>query len=329
VDQRGAGRSEPALCRGLARQQLAIFAAGAEQHELVRAWRESYASCKKQMAADGLRPEWFGTQVTAADLEAVMQALGISRWNIYALSYGTTVAMTMMALHPESLRAVVLDSVFPPEPLPMTLPQTFGQALDLLFAACGADAVCAIAHPNLRATLLEAVRGLDTEVLSVSLRPGLGMEVFRLRAEVFRLIVNQALYSRQAIAVLPSFIERARDRKPEALEGLINISVRRYAAMPVGDMAAVECRDRASWQDAIPSDGGDPPASSFVAGMCKDWSMPGPPPLIASSTKTPSLVLAGKVDADRGRGHATQECRSSCSALVAMMAMPLVSGGGG
>ncbi len=70
------------------------------------------------MAADGLRPEWFGTQITVADFEDVRRALGIDRWNVYALSYGTAVAMTMMALHPEGLRAVVLDSVFPPRSAP-------------------------------------------------------------------------------------------------------------------------------------------------------------------------------------------------------------------
>ncbi len=297
VDQRGAGRSEPALCPGLARQQLAIFAAGAEQGALVRAWRASYGACRQQMAADGLQPEWFGTQVTAADFEAVRQALGIGRWNAYALSYGTAVAMTMMALHPESLRAVVLDSVLPPDPLPMTLPQSFGRALDMLFAACQADAACAAAHPGLAAVFGEAVRGLDAAPLPVSLRPGLGVDTLNMRAQVFRLIVNRALYSRQAMAALPAFIEAARDRKPMAMQGLINTAAQRYLAMSQGDMAAVECRDRARGRNAAPSDDLDnPPVSAFVAGMCRNWSAPGPPPLTAKNTAVPNLLLAGNID---------------------------------
>jgi len=296
VDQRGAGRSEPALCPGLARQQLAIFAGGSEQQALVRAWRESYGACRQEMAADGLQPEWFGTQVTAADFEAVRQALGIGRWNVYALSYGTAVAMTMMALHPENLRAVVLDSVLPPDPLPMTLPQTFGRALQMLFAACRADTTCATAHPDLAAAFSEAVQGLDADPLSVPMRPGLGVETFNLRAEAFRLIVNRALYSRQGMAALPSFIDAARDRKPMAMQGLIGAVAGGYSAMSIGVMAAVECRDRASRHEAAPDEPGNPPVNSFVAGMCEGWPTLGPPPLVAKDTEVASLLLAGKLD---------------------------------
>ncbi len=297
VDQRGAGRSEPALCPGLARRHLEIFAAGVEQQALVRAWRESYGACRQQMTAADLRPEWFGTAVTAADFEAVRQALGVGRWNIYALSYGTAVAMTMMALHPESLRAVVLDSVLPPDPVPMTTSQTFGRALDMLFAACQTDAVCTAAHPGLAAAFDEAVRGLDAEPLPVPMPLGLGVETLNLRAQVFRLVVNRALYSRKAMAVLPGFIEAARDRKAMAMQGLIGNTARRYLAMSQGDLAAVECRDRATWRDAAPSDNlDDPPGSGFVAGMCKGWSTPGPPPVIAGNTAVPSLLLAGAID---------------------------------
>ncbi len=297
VDQRGAGRSEPALCPGLARRHLAIFAAGSEQQALVQAWRESYGACRQEMAADGLQPEWFGTQVTAADFEDVRQALGIGRWNVYALSYGTAVAMTMMAMHPESLRAVVLDSVLPPDPLPMTLSQSFGLALDMLFAACQADAACATAHPGLAASFGEAVRGLDADPLPVPMPPGLGVVTLHLRAQVFRLMVNRALYSRQAMAGLPAFIEAARDRRPMAMQGLIGTIARGYLAMSLGDMAAVECRDRARGGDVAPSnDRDDPPVSAFVAGMCRNWSAPGPPPLLAKDTAISTLVLAGMVD---------------------------------
>ena len=296
VDQRGSGRSEPSLCPALSRQQLAIFATGPDQPDLTRAWRETYASCRRQMAVDGMRPEWFGTQITAADFEDVRRALGISRWTVYALSYGTGVAMTMMALHPESLRAVVLDSVFPPEPVPLTLAQSFGNALDALFSACGAHADCAAAHHDLRATFRQAEQGLDAEGLSVRLPPGLGIKTFTLRAEVFRLLVNAALYSRRGLEILPAFIANARDRKPAALAGVVASIAQSYQGMSEGIMAAVECRDRVSWQTATPSDEGDPPVSAFVPGMCRDWSQPGPPPLIARNTKIPTLLLAGLAD---------------------------------
>ena len=296
VDQRGAGRSEPALCPGLARQQVAIFAAGADQPALVRAWRDSFTQCRRDMAAAGLDPAWFGTPVTAADFEDVRQALSIERWNVYALSYGTAVALTMLAQQPAHLRAVVLDSVFPPDPLPVTLQQSFGHALELLFAACRTQPACAASHPDLVGAYRDAVRTLDATALQIPMPAGLGITAFNLRGELFRLIVNRALYSRQAMSLLPAFIDAARDRDPAALQGLVAATVRGYLSMSIGDMAAVECRDRPSWQVAAQSDGVDPPVSAFVAGSCMDWSPLGPPPLIARSAQVPTLILAGRVD---------------------------------
>ena len=82
VDQRGAGRSEPSLCPGLAREQLALFASGLDDHALAQARQASFAECRRAMDASSLRPEWFGTQVTAVDLDDVRRALGVGRWNV-------------------------------------------------------------------------------------------------------------------------------------------------------------------------------------------------------------------------------------------------------
>ena len=294
IDQRGAGNSEPLLCPDLAGKQLEIFAAGMDQATLVEAWRATYRLCRLQMAHDGINPEWFGSQISAEDLDAVRQALGIDRWNVFALSYGTAVGLSLMALHPETLRAVVLDSVLPPDPLPMTLQQSFDRALEMLFAVCRGDAACAKAHPALAATYAEALRGLDAAPLSVAMPPGSRVVTFALRAEVFRLIVDRLLYSRSGMAVLPSFTAAARDRKAGMLQAVIARVAGGYASMFLGDMAAVECRERPSWRSPSPAE--VVPVSAFVPGMCADWSQPGPPPLMPVNTNVPTLILTGALD---------------------------------
>jgi pimeloyl-ACP methyl ester carboxylesterase len=47
--------------------------------------------------------------------ESVRRALNIARWNVYGESYGTDVAMTLAALHPTTVRSMVLDSIYPPD----------------------------------------------------------------------------------------------------------------------------------------------------------------------------------------------------------------------
>ena len=112
VDQRGTGRSEPSLCSDLERKLLdANFAIAASAADDAIAARQAvYLACRDQAIGRGLDLRNFGTRVTVEDFEWVRQALRVERWNVYGESYGTTVAMTLVALHPDAVRSAVLDS---------------------------------------------------------------------------------------------------------------------------------------------------------------------------------------------------------------------------
>jgi len=136
VDQRGIGRSEPDLCRDLNRRLLdesIVFLADRTQDAKARL-RTTYMSCHDEAVKRGIDLADFGTPTTAEDIDQVRQALGIERWNVYGESYGTTVAMTLMALHPDTLRSVVLDSVYPPDPMPPPHRRLPGRVLRCLYA---------------------------------------------------------------------------------------------------------------------------------------------------------------------------------------------------
>ena len=296
VDQRGAGRSEPNLCPGLASEQLALFAAGLVDRALAEARRSSFAGCRRAMNTSGLRPDWFGTQVTAADLDDVRRALGIGRWNVYALSYGTAVALTMLARQPDTLRAVVLDGVYPPDPLPLTQPQGFARARQLLFVSCRTSPACAATHPDLAHTYDEALARLDADPLRIALPPGLGVDTMVLRAAVFRLIVDRLLYSRPGMAGLPAFIQAVYDRDATAAQALVGRAAQSFAAMSLGLTPAVECRDRAHWRAAENASDAFPLVSAFAGEGCADWSPLGPPVLIEKETTVPTLILSGEAD---------------------------------
>jgi pimeloyl-ACP methyl ester carboxylesterase len=121
VDQRGTGRSEPNLCPDLdgALLDAALAVATDPSDDALAKRRSVYAACRAEATARGFDMRDFGTSVTVADFEWVRRALGIERWNVYGESYGTTVAMTLVALHPETVRAAVLDSLYLPDPRPM------------------------------------------------------------------------------------------------------------------------------------------------------------------------------------------------------------------
>jgi pimeloyl-ACP methyl ester carboxylesterase len=83
----------------------------------------------------------FGTRVTAQDFDWVRRALGLERWNIYGESYGITVAITLMALYPGTVRSAVPDSLYPPDPVPLRS-STVSEARDAFFAHCAQDEAC-------------------------------------------------------------------------------------------------------------------------------------------------------------------------------------------
>jgi pimeloyl-ACP methyl ester carboxylesterase len=64
-------------------------------------------------ASLGARRSLFGTDDVVADLESLRQALGVERWTIDGVSYGTYVAERYALAHPRRVSRLVLDSVVP------------------------------------------------------------------------------------------------------------------------------------------------------------------------------------------------------------------------
>ena len=145
VDQRGMGRSEPRLCPDLqARLVTAMLAVVAEPTpSALAADRAVHAACHDELVGNGIDPDSFGTAATVEDYEWVRRALGVARWNVVGESYGTTVAMTLLARHPDSIRSAVLDSLNPPDDFfGMPWSMRVAQAREAFLATCRAGADC-------------------------------------------------------------------------------------------------------------------------------------------------------------------------------------------
>ena len=202
-----------------------------------------------------------------------------------------------MARYPNTLRAVVLDSVYPPDPLPLTRTQTFDAALDALFQACRSDPSCVAAHPDLATTFRETMAGLVKAPLTIVLPPGSGTSAIVLGPTLFRTAVDLALYYRSLLAMLPKVIQSVHDRDAASLQPFIAHLTQQFATESWGDAIVVECRDRPSLQapPATPSLVDDP-GILITQGICRDWIAPGPPASIASATSVPTLLLTGAID---------------------------------
>jgi pimeloyl-ACP methyl ester carboxylesterase len=66
--------------------------------------------CAKSL---GRRLGFYSTRDSVEDLEALRRALGVRRWTLDGVSYGTFVATRYAVAHPGAVKALVLDSVLP------------------------------------------------------------------------------------------------------------------------------------------------------------------------------------------------------------------------
>jgi pimeloyl-ACP methyl ester carboxylesterase len=297
IDQRGTGLSEPQICPLMDRKLLdATVSLSEDGIAAAEARRAAFDACRREAISRGIDLSNFGTRVTADDFESVRRALNIVRWNLYGESYGTDVAMTLAALHPATVRSVVLDSMYPPDPRPSRT-SIVGAARKAFFALCNADPDCFAMSGDLARAYDEAKAKLARRPLVLSRPPGSSWpnERFVLTDGAFELVVANLLYYRNFYATVPHVIMWAKDG---AREPLAAVMAKLYAAAltrRAATNAAVECRDRPHLHGtAPPSD--DVYARAELFGVCDTWVPLGPPLLIPAASTVPTLILAGAVD---------------------------------
>ncbi|MGF6228476.1 pimeloyl-ACP methyl ester carboxylesterase [Inquilinus ginsengisoli] len=129
--------------------------------------RKSVKRCWERFRDAGHDPGQITTATIAADIVDLRQALGQPAWNLWGVSFGSRVAMTVMRDYPQGLRSVILEGVLPPEANVFDYAANSGQAFDALVRACEASAACNAAYPDLEQRFLALARRLDAEPLTV------------------------------------------------------------------------------------------------------------------------------------------------------------------
>ncbi|MEW6365366.1 MAG: alpha/beta fold hydrolase [Acidobacteriota bacterium] len=140
VDQRGTNYSVPALYCSQETAGLRRSMYGSSFSEQATARVEAVEACYERLSASGIDLSAYNTFENAADIKDLRDTLGYDTVNLFGVSYGTRLSMTIMKLYPEILRSVVLDSVLPPEVNPFDeQPAGVMYALKSFFRACKTD----------------------------------------------------------------------------------------------------------------------------------------------------------------------------------------------
>ncbi len=153
MDQRGTGLSMPNLSCEDAPGETDVDV-------LTREIRR----CQARLARERVDLAGFTTKEAAADAIELRQALGYRNMDLLGASYGTTVAMTVMAQDPAGVRSVIVDSVLPPAVnFVADGPAAIHRQLDDLVARCQIQDSCREAFPRLRADLIRAFERVERD----------------------------------------------------------------------------------------------------------------------------------------------------------------------
>jgi pimeloyl-ACP methyl ester carboxylesterase len=185
VDQRGTGYSWPVL--------------NCEEVDDDRFDTEDAAldACRDRLEQEGIHLASYNSRENAADIAALIDALELEAVNLYGISYGTRLALTIMRDHPENLRSVVLDATYPPDVDSLAEgPMHMQRAFDALFAACRQSSACDAAYPDLETAFYRLLKQLNSAPYDLA-------DGYELAGTDYAESLFQALYDSELIPVLP------------------------------------------------------------------------------------------------------------------------------
>ena len=112
VDTRGTGFSTPRLgCPELDEAEVeAFYSEPYVNAQAVPIAGEALRACRQRLVAEGVHPASYNTTESAADLDALRQALGVRRWNLLAASADGMLGLTYMRMFPHGIRSAIIDS---------------------------------------------------------------------------------------------------------------------------------------------------------------------------------------------------------------------------
>jgi pimeloyl-ACP methyl ester carboxylesterase len=315
MDQRGTYLSEPALTCDVIdrfnRQQVALpLDARSTRRKHVAATRK----CRRQLVARGIDIAAYNTTENAADFADLRRALGYDQWNMFGVSYGTYLALTILRDHPEGLRSVILDSTVPPSVV--DLAEFWPNARDgfqNVFRACTAQARCRSSFPNLERTFTKLVRRLESDPVRTTVTdPATGQPtpVVLDGGALANWLVNMS-FATPALKDVPSMIAELAAGDPHRIASL-RLQVAPPGFTGYGLTYGVICSEwvpfdserdvLARGREVLPryprSVLAQPPQFTYVFDDCRVWDVPAAPASVREPTvsEIPTLILSGSFD---------------------------------
>lgn len=314
-DQRGVGYSTPSLaCPELLDLTYDLLDEDIPDEEYSARERAVINECRDGWLRAGVDLSRYNSAESAADVADLRRALGYDEWDLFGVSYGTRLALTVMRDHPEGIRSVILDSTYPPEidGVASILPGA-DRSFSELFEACASDTRCDAAYGDLEELLFSAVERLNAEPAEVWVVDFLTFEGYPalLSGDILLGLVYQGLYSDLIIPGLPRMVADAAQGRFFEAQTLMSLFLSNQAFLSVGQFLSVECHEEVPFSDAdrvATNVAEHPRLAPLVAGamaqsedayaFCREWGAGVADPIENRPVDSdiPTLVLSGRFD---------------------------------
>jgi pimeloyl-ACP methyl ester carboxylesterase len=222
-DTRGTGYSQPRLCPDLGKEFLAILAKNQSPSEDEEQKVNAALACKSDLIKKGINVDVYHSTSVAKDLHALKNSLGYAKWNVYGVSYGTYMSQIYASQFPDDINKLILDSSISSISEYYTSNTTnYMASLQKVFKACEADENCTNSYPNIESVYYEVIADLEKNPITVEVDKFLiESGSFTFNAEDFKVALQQALYNKQLVEVIPLLIYQFKERNKAALGNLV------------------------------------------------------------------------------------------------------------
>ncbi len=306
-DQRGTGYSQPALnCSEIDQLNRDTQDKILSREEGNAQYVAAAKKCHDRLVNDGINLQAYTSIADADDVHDLIQALGYKQVDLYGVSYGTRLALTVMRLFPADIRSVILDSTLPTQINTFkTFPGVTQHAYDTLFQGCAASTQCHTKYPQLESVFYKLVNDVNAKPITFQdVRYGpVALDGDGVANWVFTM-----LYVTQLIPVLPEAITQISQGNYEILSryyGILmlqnDISYGMYYSVECGEDLAFTTADELSKATASMHPEIQPEMNAGLKsdlGICQFWGDQ-PVPTVqkqAVTSSLPTLILSGEYD---------------------------------
>lgn len=223
MDLRGTGFSEPKLCPDLGKKFFQILSKNQSDQQDVQDKVKVSLECRQDMIDKGIDINSYNSASVAKDLHTLKNQLNIAKWNVYGVSYGTFISQNYAKTYPGDIQTLTLDSSIPDISEYYTSnTQNYISGLKKIFKNCKENPQCDKEYPNLENVYYNNISELEKNPITVNVDPSVVPSgKFTYNSEDYKIAIQQSLYSRKLVEVLPLLIYQFKERNTTTLAALL------------------------------------------------------------------------------------------------------------